>query len=43
MTGSPIAEALLFATAAVSLKMEAPGPLSASEADIQAYIDEFYH
>ena len=43
MTGSPIAEALLFATAAVSLKMEAPGPLSASEADIQAYIDEFYY
>ena len=42
MTGSPIAEALLFATAAVSLKMEAPGPLSASEADIQKYIDEFY-
>ena len=41
-TGSPIAEALLFATAAVSLKMEAPGPLSASEADIQKYIDEFY-
>ena len=42
MTGSPIAEALLFATAAVSLKMEAPGQLSASEADIQKYIDEFY-
>ena len=42
MMGVSIPDALLFATAAVSLKMEAPGPLSASEADIQKYIDEFY-
>ena len=40
--GVPAAEALRFATAAVSLKMESPGPLRASAQDIQAYLAEFY-
>lgn len=40
--GIPVSEALQFATAAVSLKMEAPGPLRASMQDIQAYLAEFY-
>lgn len=35
-------EALLWATATVSLKMEHVGALKASRADIQAYIEEFY-
>ncbi|WP_283674075.1 PfkB family carbohydrate kinase [Butyricicoccus sp. Marseille-Q5471] len=43
MTGADIGEALEFATAAVSLKMETPGPLRGGEADVQAYINEFYH
>ena len=43
MTGADIAVALEFATAAVSLKMETPGPLRGGEADVQAYINEFYH
>lgn len=34
--------ALLYATAAVSLKMETPGPLRAARADVEGYIDEFY-
>lgn len=42
MTGADIPTALRFATAAVSLKMERPGPLQGTEADVQAYIDEFY-
>lgn len=35
-------EALLVATATVSLKMETPGPFKGTKADIEAYIDEFY-
>lgn len=38
----PIPEALLTATATVSLKMETPGPLKATRADIEKYISEFY-
>ncbi len=38
----PIRDALLFATAAVSLKMEQPGPIRADRAAIQSYIDDFY-
>lgn len=37
-----IAEALLYATALVSLKMETPGPFKGTRADVEAYIDEFY-
>jgi len=37
-----IAEALQFATALVSLKMETPGPFRGSEQDVENYIDEFY-
>lgn len=37
-----IPEALLTATATVSLKMETPGPLKCTRRDIEAYIDEFY-
>ena len=40
--GDDIDTALLFATAAVSLKMENPGPLKASAQDIENYIREFY-
>lgn len=40
--GEAPAEALRFATGAVSMKMEAPGPLRASEAEIRAYIKEQY-
>lgn len=42
ITGTPIDEALLFATAAVSLKMESPGPLRGTEADVMRYIEDFY-
>lgn len=38
----PIPDALLFATAAVSLKMESPGPLRASNAEVCAYRDLFF-
>ncbi len=37
-----IKEALLTATATVSLKMETPGPLRASRKDVDEYIKEFY-
>lgn len=37
-----IKTSLLYATATVSLKMEAPGPFKGTRADIEAYIDEFY-
>ena len=37
-----VPEALLTATATVSLKMETPGPLKGNRADIEKYIDEFY-
>lgn len=37
-----IPDALLYATALVSLKMETPGPFRGTRADVLAYIDEFY-
>lgn len=37
-----IPEALLVATATVSMKMETPGPLKANREEIEKYIDEFY-
>lgn len=37
-----IPSALLYAAALVSLKMETPGPFMGTEADVRAYIDEFY-
>lgn len=37
-----IPDALLTATATVSLKMETPGPFRGTKADIEAYIDELY-
>lgn len=42
MTGASIPDALLYATALVSLKMETPGPFRGTDADVRAYIDEFY-
>lgn len=42
MTGASIADALLFATAAVSRKMESPGPITGTEADVYDYIHTFY-
>lgn len=41
LTASP-KDALLFATATVSLKMEKPGVLKAGRKDIEKYIEEFY-
>ncbi len=35
-------KSLLYATAAVSLKMETPGPLKADRRDIEDYINKFY-
>ena len=40
--GHDLPEALLTATATVSLKMEKPGALTATRADIENYIAEFY-
>jgi sugar/nucleoside kinase (ribokinase family) len=40
--GVGIPEALLTATALVSLKMESPGPFNGTRADVEAYIREFY-
>ncbi len=40
--GDSIPEALLFATAAVSMKMEQPGPLRTDVDGVREYIDEFY-
>ncbi len=37
-----IPSALLTATATVSLKMETPGPLKGTRADVEGYIKEFY-
>ena len=37
-----IDEALLLATATVSLKMETPGPFSGTREDVKNYINEFY-
>lgn len=41
LTRSP-EEALLTATAAVSLKMETPGPFTGTRADVEAYIKNMY-
>lgn len=41
LTHSP-AEALLTATAAVSLKMETPGPFQGTREDVETYIRNFY-
>ena len=43
MTGASIPEALRYATACVSLKMETPGVFAGTKADVEAYIREFYH
>ena len=37
-----VPEALLYATALVSLKMETPGPFCGTREDVEAYISEFY-
>ncbi len=37
-----VADALLFATACVSSKMEKRGPYRGTRADVQAYIEQFY-
>lgn len=42
LTGASMKEALLYATACVSLKMEAPGVFRGTRADVEAYIREFY-
>ena len=39
---APIEDALLWATATVSAKMEHRGPYRGTRSDIQAYIDQFY-
>ncbi len=39
---SSIPEALLTATATVSLKMETPGPFGGTRADVEKYISDFY-
>ncbi len=40
--GNSIADALLWATATVSLKMETPGPFAGTREDVRKYIDDFY-
>ncbi|MBD5162228.1 MAG: ribokinase [Oscillibacter sp.] len=42
MTGAGMEEALLYATACVSLKMETPGVFTGTRADVENYIREFY-
>lgn len=42
MGGADMEEALLYATACVSLKMETPGPFAGSRADVEEYIRRFY-
>ena len=42
MLGYPVQEALLYATACVSLKMETPGPFAGSRTDVERYIAAFY-
>lgn len=42
LTGADMAQALLYATACVSLKMETPGVFRGTRADVEAYIREFY-
>lgn len=42
MTGADVAEALRYATACVSLKMETPGVFTGTRADVEAYLNAFY-
>ncbi|MDE7220736.1 MAG: ribokinase [Oscillospiraceae bacterium] len=42
MTGAGMEEALLYATACVSLKMETPGVFKGTRADVEDYIRAFY-
>lgn len=42
MLGADADEALLYATACVSLKMETPGAFRGSKADVENYMKEFY-
>ncbi len=42
MLGADVAQALLYATACVSLKMETPGPFRGTRADVEDYIRQFY-
>ena len=42
MAGADVREALLYATACVSLKMETPGVFTGTRADVEAYIRQFY-
>lgn len=39
---NPVPEALRIATAAVSLKMESPGPLTCTRSDVLAYAETFF-
>ncbi|MGN0985678.1 MAG: PfkB family carbohydrate kinase [Candidatus Enterenecus sp.] len=42
MTGAGLEDALRYATACVSLKMETPGVFKGTKADVEAYLDAFY-
>lgn len=42
LTGAGVAEALRYATACVSLKMETPGVFTGTKADVEAYLEAFY-
>ena len=42
VTGAGMDEALRYATACVSLKMETPGPFSGPREDVEAYLRAFY-
>lgn len=42
MAGAGMKDALLYATACVSLKMETPGIFTGTKADVEKYIAEFY-
>ena len=42
MTGAGMEEALRYATACVSLKMETPGVFRGTKADVEAYLEQFY-
>ena len=42
MRGAGVSEALLYATACVSLKMETPGAFTGTRSDVEAYINAFY-
>ncbi|MDD6679304.1 MAG: PfkB family carbohydrate kinase [Firmicutes bacterium] len=42
VTGAGMEEALRYATACVSLKMETPGVFRGTRADVEAYLEQFY-